>query len=411
VSAADEHHGEAVIRYHARLVRPVSAPDIEDGTVAVEGAVITYVGPRAGAPPGRDVDLGDVILAPGLVNAHTHLDLTVLRGRFDGLLFFEWIRALTAARAALTPDDLLESARAGIREGLLAGITTYADTAPNDAPFEAMRELGVRGIAYREVFGPDPAQCERSMEELRAVIAAVRPRETELVRAGVSPHAPYSVSDALFGAVARFASDERLPFATHVAESEAESLFVASGGGAFGDFLRGRGIVVETRGRTPVDLLDRQGVLDANALLIHCVRADARDIATIAQHGCGVATCPMSNRYFGHGAAPVAAMRAAGVRLGAGSDSMASNVRMDILHEARIALGADASERDVWELATLGGARALRLDHAIGSLEAGRQADLAAFARGDVADAPARAVFVAVGGRVVVNNGRLKGRP
>jgi 5-methylthioadenosine/S-adenosylhomocysteine deaminase len=160
-----------------------------------------------------------------------------------------------------------------------------------------------------------------------------------------------------------------------------------------------------------VDVLGRHGVLDANALLIHCVRSDARDIATIVQHGCGVATCPMSNRYFGHGTAPVAEMRASGVRLGAGSDSMASNVRMDILHEARVALGTDASEREVWELATLGGARALRLDQAIGSLEAGKQADLAAFARGDAADGPARAVFVAVGGTVVVDNGELKGFP
>jgi cytosine/adenosine deaminase-related metal-dependent hydrolase len=408
VPAAYDDHGEAVIRYHARLVRPVSAPDIESGTVAVEGAVITYVGPRAGAPPGRDVELGDVVLGPGLVNVHTHLDLTVLRGRFDGLGFFEWIRALTAARAALSPDELLESARAGIREGLLAGITTYADTAPNDAPFEAMRELGVRGIAYREVFGPDPAQCEGSIDGLRAVIAEMRPSESGLVRAGVSPHAPYSVSDELFGAVARFARDERLPLATHVAESAAESLFVASGGGAFGDFLRGRGIEVAPRGRTPVDVLGRHGVLDTNALLIHCVRADDRDIATIVQHGCGVATCPMSNRYFHHGAAPVAAMRSAGVRLGAGSDSMASNVRMDILHEARVALGESASERDVWELATLGGARALRMDHAIGSLEAGKQADIAAFALGADHSVAAHAILVAVAGRVVVEDGRLK---
>src|SRR5665213_97519 len=117
----------------------------------------------------------------------------------------------------------------------------------------------------------------------------------------------------------------------------------------------------------------------------------------------------MSNRYFGHGAAPVGAMRAASVRLGVGSDSMASNVRMDILHEARVALGADASERDVWELATLDGARALRMDHAIGSLEAGKQADLAAFAFDAEHDAPARAVFVAVAGRVLVNDRQVQG--
>ena len=117
-------------RYHARLVRPVAAPDVENGTVVVDGGLVAYVGPRGGAPPGHDVELGDVILAPGLVNAHTHLDLTVLRGALGGLPFFEWIRAVTAARTALTADALLASARAGVGEGLLAGITTFADTTP-----------------------------------------------------------------------------------------------------------------------------------------------------------------------------------------------------------------------------------------------------------------------------------------
>jgi cytosine/adenosine deaminase-related metal-dependent hydrolase len=384
-------------------VYPIAAPPIENGTVAVDGEVITYVGPRSGAPAGPDVELGDVILAPGLVNAHTHLDLTALRGTLDGLSFFDWIRGLVTARAKLTPEELLESARAGIREGLLAGITTFADTAANDAPFGAMLELGVRGIAYREMFGPDPGQREASMRDLRAAVAAMRPRETALVRVGVSPHAPYSVSDELYGAVAAFARAEGLPLATHVAESEAETQLVAGDGGPFAEFLRGRNIETKRRAASPVALLRKNGVLGDNALLIHCVRCDDADIATIAKQACGVATCPASNAYFGHGSARVAAMRLAGVRVGAGSDSMASNDRMDILREARLALGAGANEPPVWELATLGGARALRLDHLIGTLEVGKQADLSAFVRGAIT----RASLVLVAGRRVVDDGRL----
>ncbi|HEV8409862.1 MAG TPA: amidohydrolase family protein [Gemmatimonadaceae bacterium] len=384
-------------RYAARIVRPVSGPDIENGAVVVEGDVIVYVGPRSGAPSGRETDLGDVILGPGLVNAHTHLDLTVLRGLFDGLQFFEWIRALTAARAALTPEELLESARSGIREGIRAGITTFADTAPNDAPFSAMLELGVRGIAYREVFGPDPAQCDASMAALRESIAAMRPRETALVRAGISPHAPYSVSDELFAAAALFAGEERLPLATHVAESLDESRCVTSGEGPFADFLRGRGIAVAARGRTPVALLERNGVLGAHTLLIHCIRCDDRDIATIAKHRCGVATCPVSNRFFAHGAARVGAMLLESVNVGVGTDSMASNERMDVLAEARLALGERGTERAAWDLATLGGARALGMHAETGSLDIGKQADLAAFTPGK-----SPAVFVAVAGRVLI---------
>ena len=405
MSAADERDGEALVvataRYNARLVRPVSGPDIENGTVVVEDETITYVGPGSGAPPGTDIDLGDVILAPGLVNAHTHLDLTALRGRFNGLKFFEWIRALTAARQAMSPGELLESSRAGIREGLRAGITTYADTAPNDAPFEAMRELGVRGIAYHEVFGPDPKQCDASMAALREAVAAMHARRTPLVHVGVSPHAPYSVSDELFKAVAGYAVAELLPLATHVAESLDESALIANGDGAFAAFLRGRDIAVAPRARTPIDLLERNGVLGANALLIHCIRCDDRDIATIAKHRCGVATCPISNQMLGHGTARIPAMLIEDIHVGIGTDSMASNERMDVLAESRLAQGARATERETWELATLGGARALRLDHVIGSLEVGKQADLAAFPFGADPSIPTRASFVAVAGRVL----------
>ena len=178
------------VRYHARWVLPVSSAPIEDGTVVIEHDRIAFVGRRSSAPLARDVELGDSMITPGLVNAHTHLDLTVLRGRIPTGSFFGWIRALMLARNALLPEELLDSARAGDRDGLHAGITTFADTAPSDAPFEAMCEAGVRGIAYREIFGPDPAQCDASLAELRDVVAAMRERETHVVKVGVSPHAP-----------------------------------------------------------------------------------------------------------------------------------------------------------------------------------------------------------------------------
>ncbi|HVT38069.1 MAG TPA: amidohydrolase family protein [Gemmatimonadaceae bacterium] len=416
-------------RYHARWVLPVSAPPIEDGTVVVEMDRITYVGPRAGAPLARDVELGDAVITPGLVNTHTHLDLTVLRGLPQGLTFFDWIRGLVAARDRLTPGEQLDSARLGVREGLQAGITTYADTAPSDAPLGAMLELGVRGIAYREVFGPDPAKCEAALSELRRNVAAMRARETRFVGVGVSPHAPYSVSDALYRAVADFARAQQLPLATHIAESADESRLVGGGEGPFAEFLRGRGISVSPRARTPVALLKECDVLGRNALLIHCVRADAEDIATIAGTGCGVATCPVSNRFFAHGAAPVGDLLAAGVRVGVGTDSMASNDRMDVWHESLLAAGfalaggvapGHGDHRGALELATLGGARALGLDDRIGSLEAGKQADIAVFPlpRSHTprpADRDARAagapimpaVLVLVAGRELVRGGRL----
>jgi len=417
-------------RYHARWVLPIVAAPIENGTVIVDGDRIAWVGPRAHAPAGgADDDLGDAVLLPGLVNAHTHLELTAMRGFLEDLPFFEWVRTLTRARHfVLDAESLLDSARLGVVEGLRAGVTTFADTGDSSAPFDALCELGARGVAFREVFGPDPAQAEASLAGLREKVADMRLRETPLVRVGVSPHAPYSVSDALFAAVARFASAEGLPVAVHIAESEAESVLVERAQGPFADYLRSRNLDVEPRARSPIALLERCGVLDARPLLIHAVRADAPDIAAIARHRCGVAHCPASNAKLAHGIAPLMEMLDAGLDVGLGSDSMASNNRMDILGEGRLAVLQQRTRtarpdaippQTVLELATRGGARALRMADQVGVLAEGFQADLAAYAIApslrpvhDIAAAVVHAggtpaLRTVVAGRILVRDGAV----
>lgn len=398
-------------RYHARWVLPISAPPFENGTVVVDGDRIAWVGPRADAPAGRDDDLGDVLLMPGLVNVHTHLELTALRGFLEDLDFPHWIWRLNGVkRAVLDRPRMLDAARFGIVEGLRAGVTTYADTCDSGVAFDAMLEAGVRGVMYQEAFGPDPEAWDTSLAELVAKVAALRPRQTPLVRVGVSPHAPYTVSDPLYAAIARFARAEGLPLAAHIAESEVERDLVARGTGVFAEGLRRRGIPSAPRARSSIELLQRNGVLDATALLIHCVRLDAADIAAIAARGCSVAHCPVSNAKLGHGTAPLLELLDAGVTVGLGSDSVASNNRMDLLAEARAATLAQRARvgrhdvvcaRDALQLATLGGARALGMEREIGSLEPGKSADLAAFpvhAGGmPVHDAEAAAVFALPG--------------
>jgi cytosine/adenosine deaminase-related metal-dependent hydrolase len=422
-------------RYHARWIVPVSAPPIAHGTLVERAGRIVWVGTRDDAPAleprDADVDLGDAVLLPGLVNAHCHLELTTMRGFLDGLGFREWVLRLTSARRAVLDEAaLLDSARLGVEEGVRAGITTFADTGDSGTGFDAMLERGVRGICYREVFGPDPAQCQRAVAELREKVERMRARETTLVRAGLSPHAPYTVSDPLYVATAALARELAAPVAVHIAESAIESELVTAGAGAFADGLRQRGISVSPRARSPIALLDALGVLDVDPLLIHCVRVDEDDIRAIADHRCAVAHCPASNARLAHGIAPLAELLAVGLDVGLGSDSVASNDRMDLLDEARQALlFATARSREpntlsaaqALELATLGGARALRLDGEIGSLEAGKAADLTAFqlnarGRGPTHDPVAAAVlalagspasFVAVAGRPLVRDGRL----
>lgn len=410
----------------------MSAPAFEDGTVAVLGDRIAYAGPRAGAPAGADVELGDAVLMPGLVNAHTHLELTALRGFLEDLDFPRWIWRLNGVkRAVLDRGRMLDAARFGIVEGLRAGITTYADTCDSGVAFDAMLDAGVRGIMYQEVFGPDPADHARSLDDLAARVTDLRSRETPLVRIGVSPHAPYTVSDPLYRAVAAYARRDRLPVAVHIAESEVERELVERGEGIFADGLRRRGISVAPRARSSIDLMERNGILDAGALLIHCVRLDERDVAAVARSRSSIAHCPVSNAKLGHGTAPLVELLDAGVPVGLGSDSVASNNKMDMLAEARAATLAQRARvgrhdvvcaRDALHLATLGGARALGLADRIGSLEPGKSADLAAFPVHEggmpVHDVEAAVVFalpgvvaslVTVAGRELVRDGRVLG--
>jgi cytosine/adenosine deaminase-related metal-dependent hydrolase len=418
-----------MIRYRARWVVPITSPPIANGVVGVEADRIACVGEASDAPAGEDVDLGHVVLMPGLVNAHCHLELTAMRGFLEDLDFRRWILRLTnARRAVLDRDALLDSARYGIEEGLLAGVTTYADTGDSGVAMQAMREAGVRGINYQEVFGPDPAQCAESIAGLREKVSGLRYVETPLVKVGVSPHAPYTVSDDLFRATTDLAREWHLPMAIHIAESELEQQLIVDAEGSFADGLRRRGIGVERRGSTPIELLDRLGVLGVKPLLIHCVRASSDDLSRIAASRSAVAHCPASNAKLGHGVAPLDEMLAAGITVGLGSDSMASNNRMDLLEEARLALfaqrirlGSNAAPTaaDVLELATIGGASALGLAGDIGSLENGKQADLAAFGLDSVGPTQdpitaaifsitgARTRFVCVAGKPLVRDGRL----
>jgi cytosine/adenosine deaminase-related metal-dependent hydrolase len=417
------------MRYHARWVLPIASPPIADGTVAESDGIITYVGPRSGAPTGDDCELGDALILPGLVNTHTHLELTVMRGFLEDLCFSDWISKLRRSRNdVLSNEMLLDSARLGILEGLQAGVTAYADTCSSGVVMQAMMELGVRGVMYQETFGPDPSAADSSMAELDRRVSTLIGRETDLVKLGVSPHAPYTVSDELYAACAKYAEAKQLPLALHIAESGEEEDIVVRGAGDFAEGWKKRGIEVGKRARSPIALLEKFGLLTARSLLIHCVRVDETDIASIARHGCAVAHCPASNAKFGHGVAPILPLLAAGVRVGIGSDSVASNNRMDLLDEARLAVLTHRAvarrhdafgARDALRLATIGGASALGIDDRVGSLEVGKDADIAAFRLDSLRTIPAgdpeaaalfalsgrSAALVTVKGKRLVENG------
>jgi len=393
-------------RYRARWVVPVTRPPIENGCVVENNGVIEYVGPIEGAPPGEDHDLGESVLLPGIINTHTHLELTAMRGFLEDLCFNDWIDKLRSSRKeALTDEMLLDSARYGIVEGLHAGITTYADTCAAGLVMEAMLEMGVRGIMFQETFGSAPEQCEEAMATLKQRVADLQKKETDLVRVGISPHAPYTISDDLYAATAKFARESGLRMGLHIAESASETEIVCAATGPFAIEWNVRGLPIAARARSPVALLEKTGCLATSPLLIHCVNLDAEDIVAIARNHCSVAHCPASNAKFGHGISPVADLIAAGVTVGLGSDSVASNNRMDILEEARLTIlfqrAVKKSEtaftaRKALEMATIDGARALGIDDRVGSLEVGKDADLSAFSLSAARVTPVGDVIAAI---------------
>jgi cytosine/adenosine deaminase-related metal-dependent hydrolase len=366
-----------VLRIRGALVHPVTAPPIEDGAVLVDGTGrIAAVGPHAHVPTpaGTEVrEFRDAVLVPGLVNCHTHLELTHLVGQNSEPNFAAWIRRIRELKDATPVEAFYEAAVAGVKGSWARGVTCVAETGSTGAVMRALHELGGRGIVYQEVFGPDPAKLAASMAELETAVLQLRRLATSQLWLGVSPHAPYTVSAPLYDAVAAFARRERLPTAVHLAESREETQLVRDGAGSFADALRARGIAVEPRNCSPVAYLVQRSVVQRGTLCIHCVQVDHADITLLAQAGATIAHCPRSNRAHRHGSAPLGAFRGAGLRVGLGTDSVVSVGELDLWAEARAA-GLDGEE--ALRALTLDGARALSCDAEIGSIEVGKAADL-----------------------------------
>ena len=389
--------------YSARWVLPIISPVIEYGAIAVDASRIIGVGPRAEIvskfPEDPNQDFGDAAILPGLVNAHSHLELTVMRGFLEREEsdFFAWLRKLTLARLAMTGDDLLVSATCGAIEAARAGVTCVGDASSAAAQaISALRLVGLRGIIYQESFGPDPSLAAENVAKLREQISELRALENGVVRIGVSPHAPYTVSGPQLELISRLAIDENLPVMMHAAESEPERLFMLEGQGVFADGLRTRGIEWRAPGISTIQYLSRHGVLETKPLFAHCVNVDDRDLELIKQSSAGIAHCPKSNAKLGHGRAPFAEFIKRDLNVGLGSDSMASNNACDMLEEGRFAtlLARLPSNSDdsfgkgrlpasdlitaaqALCAATYGGARALGLNDNIGALADGMQADI-----------------------------------
>ncbi|MDX6453131.1 MAG: aminodeoxyfutalosine deaminase [Gaiellaceae bacterium] len=349
----------------ADWVLPVDGPPIEGGLVRYEnGAIVEVTRGRA------KNHHADAAILPGFVNAHSHLEYAMYAGFGDGQAFGPWIGTHVERKSRLEREDMVAIARLGVLESLRAGIATTADYSFSGAAATAAAELGLRAIVYLEVFAIDPAQAERQFGEKRAAI-----EESELVRIGVSPHAPYSCSLDTY----RWCLSLGIPVGTHLAESANENEWLEHGRGP----LQGLKIAVPPTGKRAVATLEP--VLGPDLLCAHCVEVDDGEIALLAERNVPIAHCPRSNALLGCGIAPVAELRQADVRVGLGTDSPASTPSFDMFEEMRTAiyLARARTKRpeallatDALRMATLDAARALRLESQVGTLAAGKRADL-----------------------------------
>jgi cytosine/adenosine deaminase-related metal-dependent hydrolase len=357
----------------ARWLFPVEGPPLERGTLTIAGTRIVAVEPHGRRS--ADLDWGNVALLPGFVNAHTHLDLSGLRGQTPPSADFTgWLRAMIRHRRSRSAEQVQADIRAGLSEALRHGTTLIGDISAQGQSWPHLAAAPVRAMVFYELLGLPATRAHQAWaaacDWLRTCPA------TETCRPGLSPHAPYSVRRSLFRAAAHLAVSRKFPLAIHLAESRAESELLRQHCGEFRDFLSELG-VWDASGlvHDSAEVLQLNDVADA-VLFAH---GNYLPAVTPFPRGGTVVYCPRTHAAFGHEPHPFRAFLAAGVRVALGTDSLASNPDLDVLAEARYLRGQcpDVPGEVLLHMATLAGAEALGWQRETGSLVAGKSADLA----------------------------------
>ena len=360
----------------ARWVLPIDGPPILGGHVAVADGVIIAVGshdPNCGPV----TDLGDVVLLPGLVNAHTHLEFSGLAKPLGTprTSLPAWIRSVIADRGR-GDRDAAAAIAAGIRESTAAGVVAIGEIATSPAPmYEAPGAPQL--TLFQEAIGFSAGRVDSVSAEMERRVGAAG------ANAGISPHAPYTVHPRLLTRLVDLTVARRAPIAMHLAESREELELLREGTGPFQELLADRSMWDDSaipRGSRPLDYL-RELSRAERSLVVHGNYLDAEEIAYVGQRraSMSVVYCPRTHAYFGHERYPLEALLAAGVRVALGTDSRASNPDLDLLKEARFVSAAFPAidPAEVLRMATLSAAEALGLDAAFGSLAPGKRAALA----------------------------------
>ena len=376
---------------NATILTMNDALDIVEGSVSVRDGRIAAVGPEPAERHDATIDAGGAYLLPGFIQTQVHLCQTLFRGYADDMPLLEWLRRrVWPMEAAHTPATLRASARLGAAELLMSGTTTaltMETVHDTDVVFEALEEMGLRAVVGKCMMDSDHQVPKRLQEQTRASIdesVALRQRwdgkANGRLRAAFAPRFAVSCSRGLLEAVADLSARDRVIVHTHASENRDEVEVVRKLSGGFSN----------------LEYLADTGLATAHLCTAHCVWVTESEQALLAERDVKVMHCPSSNLKLGSGIAPVAELRARGISVSLGADGAACNNRLDMFEEMRLAATLQAvrrqpgalSARDAVWMATREGARALAMEHEVGSIEPGKRADLILINRDRVHQAP-----------------------
>jgi cytosine/adenosine deaminase-related metal-dependent hydrolase len=385
-----------LIHYHAAWVLPISEPPIRDGWVTVNRNRVVAVSRR---PPSRvqrgeagavdaaiEIDLGNVALMPGLVNAHTHLELSYLRDEVPpAATFVGWIRRVMAARRQRPDPDapeILDAVDRGIAEAVACGTAIVGDISNTLVTFRPLARSPLAAVVFYELIRFNASEPAAFVAAAARQLEALVP--TDLVRASLAAHAPYSVAPLVFRAIRQ--AIDRDPFApcsVHLAESAEEIEFMKSGSGPWRTVLEEVGAWDPSwvaPGVSPVQFLDESRFLDSRVLAVHGVQMTPADLKRLAARGTTLVTCPRSNGHTGAGAPPIGEFYDSDVRIAVGTDSLASAPDLNVFAELATmrALAPTVPAARLLDSATRQGSRALGFDADLGTIEPGKCARLIA---------------------------------
>jgi len=378
-----------MIAYRANWILPIHSEPIPDGVVVVEDGVVSGLGPAdemLGHFPQAELhELGEAVVLPALVNAHTHLALTHHAGLHPaGEGLFAWLKSIVPHTRVMDDAAVQASVRAGIEESWLLGTGIVGDIVTHPAVTPVLRSDGrLRVRAFYEFLGLTEASCRRSLQAAQEAVDAAPGEPRARFRPGLSPHAPYSVWTPIWKEAVTWANGRGIPWATHLLEAASEPLFTARAQGEIREYLEWLGVWDDgfpPMGQRPISFFDRTGILGPGALFVHGVHLVPDEMNRLNLNDIALCLCPRSNAYLGLPPVPMTRLREAGVFLCLGTDSKASNHDLGLWGEMRAIrnLAEDLPAGDILAMATAHGAMALGFRGEAGLIAPGVEADLLA---------------------------------